>query len=782
MDEENSVAEIRYLSDCIACFRCELRYASGCIEVAPPNPDRASKAASVTGKESELCIDKKIEYSADVLVIGGGIAGLTAAIQARNAGAEVIVADKGTIGWAGQAAMAGGFVWFVAPDENPNDFVRYIANKGDGLCDQHFALDIASKSYPVFSKLAEWGVAFDRDENGLPRRFHSEAFAPVISGTTFPSLEIMRSLAEIAREKGVRFLDKTPLVEPIINSGRVVGATGFEIISAVPVVVHAGATILASGSCDYRVERLFRASCGDGIRFAWLAGARMRNAEFGNLYNPKFKTWDGTFRGMPVQHIRNSKGKRIHDLYHYSGEGEELGIFLVGMACEINEGRGPCTLDFAAIPEEEDTQRPKGDHSSNPERLITKMLQRDPASVTSQHVIDIAFVGKLSLVWVDRNYRTSIHGLFAIGDISHMGSSFEGEIQGGEIPGPSITYAAVSGFDAGVVAAKEAAQSKQKASNEEVNRAVERIIAPLLRMEGASPSKIIAAVQEVMCHTDVNFIRRGERLKKIRASLSYLHPQAANLKAEDGHSLATCCETLSILLCADLTTKAELLRIESRGSHLREDCPERDDVQRLKWIELFRNGDKIEHQFVPVLSDSFPFTLPTDRRSPWGRYYEPRTSPVKANTPTSDTSAFAAVDMSSLKVRNIDDQPVSLEQHRGSVVILSGGGQAASEASNQLGEALERLFANNAEVVLYKIASVKLPSFVPRVVVKKSLRKNEGKIPFLIAWDDAERASLPFGNDTLPHVLVFDRNGILSMHITEVFSEEMLENLFHHVS
>jgi len=163
MDEDNAVAEIRYPSDCIACFRCELRCPNCRIEVAPPNPERASKAAFVTGKESELCKDKKIEYSADVLIIGGGIAGLTAVIQARNAGADVIVADKGTIGWAGQAAIAGGFVWFVAPDENPDDFVRYVAAKGDGLCDQFFARDIARKSYPVISELAEWGVAFSFD-------------------------------------------------------------------------------------------------------------------------------------------------------------------------------------------------------------------------------------------------------------------------------------------------------------------------------------------------------------------------------------------------------------------------------------------------------------------------------------------------------------------------------------------------------------------------------------------------------------------------------------------
>jgi len=134
----------------------------------------------------------------------------------------------------------------------------------------------------------------------------------------------MRSLANIARDKGVRFLDKTPLVEPLIDGGRVIGAAGFDLISAAPVAIYADVTVLASGSCDYRAERLFRTSCGEGIRFAWIAGACLRNAEFGNLYNPKFKTMNGTLRGLQLRQIRNARGERIHDLYHYPGEGEEF--------------------------------------------------------------------------------------------------------------------------------------------------------------------------------------------------------------------------------------------------------------------------------------------------------------------------------------------------------------------------------------------------------------------------------------------------------------------------
>ena len=131
------------------------------------------------------------------------------------------------------------------------------------------------------------------------------------------------------------------------------GAVGFDIVTGQFRVFKSKATILANGSCGYKVRRFWVAGTGDGIAAAFRAGAEMRNAEYGNLYG--HTVYQDTDSGMVGSaFLVNARGENM--LQKYMPNAGPAGVFLpvklaVGMEKEIAEGRGP--IYFAPPPSRE---------------------------------------------------------------------------------------------------------------------------------------------------------------------------------------------------------------------------------------------------------------------------------------------------------------------------------------------------------------------------------------------------------------------------------------------
>jgi succinate dehydrogenase/fumarate reductase flavoprotein subunit len=111
-------------------------------------------------------------FFTDVLIAGGGIGGLAAAIRIRELSPElkVLLVDKQTIGWGGKANKGAGVFWVIAPGDDIDAFVDYhVRNIGVYLNDQDFLYTIARESYGAAKKLAEWGVNIVKTPTGEPR-------------------------------------------------------------------------------------------------------------------------------------------------------------------------------------------------------------------------------------------------------------------------------------------------------------------------------------------------------------------------------------------------------------------------------------------------------------------------------------------------------------------------------------------------------------------------------------------------------------------------------------
>ena len=548
-----------------------------------------------------------IVFNTDVLIIGGGFAGLTVAIRIKELSPEasVLLVDKQTIGWGGKTNKGAGVLWVLAPGDDIDAFVDFhVKNIGIYLNDQDLLYAMARESYGAAQKLADWGVKVmktpegDVDVNHLPFGWSLAA----------ADLDMMQPLRAKAAKLGVRLLDKTQLVELLKQEGRITGAVGFNLLDGRFAVFSSKATVLANGDCDFGVMRMWANACGEGIAAAYDAGAEMRNAEFGNFYDVINK---GT--GIPIVFgfscLYNAQGENISSKYIQGPQPDIPISIILGMEKEVMEGRGPIYIDMADFAKSSEGgggifrwERPHFKALFG--REFEKVQQHGPPSAQRIEV-SLGFTGELSPVKVDCDMKTTLPGLWAIGDTSYAGSAWAGaaEAPPGRLRGSGLMNALIAAL---MAAPSLARYSKETAhfvpDDREIVHLKEKIFAPLKRNHGYSASEAIRSIQEVVVPVKFSLRRNKGRLEEALSKVAVIQDKLLELHAEDPHGLAKCHEASCIALCAEIGIRAALARTESRGWHYREDYPRQDDQNWLKWVivKKVQNDMVVTTEPIPV--------------------------------------------------------------------------------------------------------------------------------------------------------------------------------------
>jgi succinate dehydrogenase / fumarate reductase flavoprotein subunit len=550
--------------------------------------------------------------STDVLIIGGGIGGLAAAIQAKEEKPEldVLVVEKQTAGWAGKATKIGGILAFLGPKNDADKFLDFqVRTSGFFLNDQELLSKYIHRSYRAIEEFAEWGARLARTPNGemvIVPAFGSPGFS-----STFIDIDLMLPVRAKARKLGAKFINKVHIVDLLKQKNKIVGAVGFDIVTGQFRIFKSKSTILANGSCGYKVRRFWVAGTGDGIAAAFRAGAEMRNAEYGNLYG--HTVYQDTDSGMVGSaFLVNARGENM--LQKYMPNAGPAGVFLpvklaVGMETEIAEGRGP--IYFAPPPSS------GGGHGRDAglvklSEWVKQTTEKEkkyglPAGIRRE--IGVPLHGETSCIKVDHEMRTTLEGLWAIGDTSYAGSAIAGAVASppGVVPGSGIMFAVVSAAWAGPSAARYAAEAATPdIGYSEVKELKENTFAPMQPNKTYSPLDAISVLQDFTAPMKYNLRRSKGRLEEALVSLKNVSQKLKDLSAKDFHYLSKCHEVKSMTLCAELTYKAALTRTESRGFHFREDYPVPDDKNWLKWIILKKEGDGIKITTQPVPIEMYP--------------------------------------------------------------------------------------------------------------------------------------------------------------------------------
>jgi succinate dehydrogenase/fumarate reductase flavoprotein subunit len=545
------------------------------------------------------------------------VGGLAAAIKAKESSpnVDVLMVEKQTVGYAGKATKIGGILAFLGPGNDGNKFIEFqIRTVGEFLNDQEALAKYVGDTYNAIEQLGKWGAKLAKGPDGKLVIMGSMAWAPEYS-STFVDIDLMMPMRTVARKLGTKMMNKIHIVDLLKAGDRVIGAAGFDIVTGKFYVFKAKATILANGSCGYKIRRFWCAGTGDGIAAAYRAGAQMRNAEYGNLYgHVVYQDFDAGQVGH--QFLANSAGENLQK--KYMPNAGPAGVFLpvkmaVGLEKEIAEGRGP--IVFAPPPPPPGGGGPPrgmmgaglpklGDWN----RRMREKEQKYGGPPNPKRAIAVPFHGELSCVRVDHEMRTTVEGLWAIGDTSYAGSAVAGAIASppGVTPGSGIMFAVVSAAWAGPSAARYAASgSSAEPDAAQVKQLKDQIMAPTQPGRKYSPSDAIDMLQEVTAPMKYSLRRSKDRLEDGLAKVQQVKERLPELQAKDSHYLSKCHEVVAMTTCAEMTFRAALERRESRGFHFREDYPARDDKNFLKWVILQDRDSKMAVSTEPVPMDKY---------------------------------------------------------------------------------------------------------------------------------------------------------------------------------
>ncbi len=531
---------------------------------------------------------------ADVLVVGGGLAGCTAAIKAREAGVSVILVDKGYVGKSGQTPFAGSYCVFNPEwGDDLDAWMQQIDSVGEYVNNRTWTELCLTESLERYSELLSWGVKFGPD--GAARLDQEPPRGGMPIGPCKAVMMAVREPSMILRrevlKRGATIIDRTMVAELLTDDdGVVVGGVGIPMDSEGLVVFRTGAVVLAAGAGGFRPSRWpIDNLTSDADCMAYRVGAEITGKEF---VDPHSGRADWAASSSFGRFGRGPEGGRPPRGIPIDAEGNRppaaRGLYL-NLDFEAHQGRAPIYF------EREDGGR--------------YAVVGGAASGMSVH--------KAEGIWpAGTDCSCNVPGLYAAGD--SLGTMQSGATYAAI--GQSLLGCSVTGTHAGQGAAAYARGRGGAAHDEpDVGAVADAIVAPTRRPGGFSPRWVTQMLQNTMIPYYVMQVKSGDRLQAALTNVEFFRDHLVPLLyAGDQHELRLVHETRNMVLNAEMRLRASLFRTETRGCHYREDYPLRDDEEWLAWVVLKKGVDgAMELIKRPIPAEWHPDpTLPYEERYP----------------------------------------------------------------------------------------------------------------------------------------------------------------------
>ncbi|HEX9351541.1 MAG TPA: FAD-binding protein [Gaiellaceae bacterium] len=538
-----------------------------------------------------------MEETHDVLVVGAGLAGMRAAIEAHDLGADVALISKIHPVRSHSGAAEGGINAALgnASDDDPEKHAYDTVKGSDYLGDQDAIEILCNEAPDDVYQLEHWGAIFSRTEDGriAQRPFGAAgeprtAYAADITGHV-----LIHVLYEQVMKRDLRTYEEFFAWKLVIDDDRCQGVIAWDLLNGGLKTIGAKTVIIATGGAGrlYQGTTNAYACTGDGMTMALRVGVPLKDMEMMQFHPTTLSPTgvlitEGT-RGEGA-YLLNSEGERF--LKRYAPNAMELAsrdVISRAEQTEIDEGRGvegSVLLDLRHLGAEKILERLHGTRElAMTFALVDPIYEPIPVRPGAHY--------HMGGIDTDVDGKTELEGLYAAGECACVSVHGANRL-GGNALMETITY----GKRSGAVAADWALTHTTVAVPPSVESDAQRELKTLLdRREGERPWRIRDELAKTM-HENFGVFRREKQMKEQEQIVGYLRERYENVFVEDkgevfNNDLTQALELGFLLELADCMLVSGLARKESRGAHARpHDYPDRDDENYLKhtivrWID-----------------------------------------------------------------------------------------------------------------------------------------------------------------------------------------------------
>jgi L-aspartate oxidase len=514
----------------------------------------------------------------DCLVIGGGIAGLRAAIEAGT-NCSVMLVCKGSFSDSNTWNAQGGIASVLAKDDSFADHVTDTLATGCGICDKAVVELVVEQGPGLIHQLADWGTEFDMVNNRIDVTVeggHSRARIAHAHGDSTGRAISEALISKVRQKPDINVIENFYVIDIITNGdNRCIGATGCSRDGEFR-IVWAANTILTTGG----VGRLYRettnpeVATADGIAMAYRAGAVLRDMEFVQ-FHPTTLYIAGASRVLITETLRgegailvDSENNRFMPDYHKAGELAPRDVVSRAILDRmLKTGSTHVYLDIRHFDKR---------HFAKRFPVISELCESFDINV-SKELIPVRPSAHYMIggVKTDALARTSIENLYACGEVASTG------LHGANRLGSnSLLEGLVFGTIAG-----EAAGGRLNAGVDHLKHRRIKYDVPRSDRSRLDTDDVRNALRALMWR-NVGITRKAQPLSEAQEIISFWQRYVMD-KVFDTSFGWECQNMLTVSL---LMARAAEKRRESRGVHYRQDFPEQDDKNFSKHIEVSR-GD-----------------------------------------------------------------------------------------------------------------------------------------------------------------------------------------------